>query len=191
MLLNDLILIDMVSAGLVPAVSQVLVGIATAGFLLASVLLILVVLIQRPQGGGLSGAFGAGAGSGQTAFGAKTGDALTWATVAMFVIWLLIAVTLVFWSRPQAAAPLGTNAGLPGAELPLGAAAEGEGEGPSIAVEDAGEGPNPQVIDVQPGDTIESIPDGGLELEFNVPAQETEEDAGSGSEENPETPESE
>ncbi|TVQ63736.1 MAG: preprotein translocase subunit SecG [Phycisphaerales bacterium] len=75
-------------------------GLLVALFLLVSVLLILAVLIQRPQGGGLSGAFGAGgAGSGQTAFGAKTGDALTITTVVTFVVWLGVAIGLVFATR--------------------------------------------------------------------------------------------
>lgn len=80
-------------------VSGVVAGLLIGVFLLVSILMILVVLIQRPQGGGLGGAFGAG-GSGETAFGAKTGDALTIATVAVFVIWLGLAVTLVYATRP-------------------------------------------------------------------------------------------
>lgn len=71
-----------------------LIGILIALFFVASVLMILTVLIQRPMGGGLSGAFGSGAGSGQTAFGAKTGDALTIATIIMFVVFLVGAVVL-------------------------------------------------------------------------------------------------
>ena len=75
-------------------------------FIIVSVLMILIVLIQRPQGGGLSGAFGAAAdGAGQTAFGAKTGDALTLATVATFVIFLLTAVGLNFALRPEVVDP--------------------------------------------------------------------------------------
>ncbi len=73
-------------------------------FLVVCVVLILTVLIQRPQGGGLSGAFGAGgggSGSGQTAFGARTGDALTMATIAMFIIYLGVAVALNFAVRPS------------------------------------------------------------------------------------------
>jgi len=50
------------------------------------VLLVLLVLIQKGRGGGLSGAFG-GAG-GNTAFGAKTGDVLTWVTSAFFLLFL-------------------------------------------------------------------------------------------------------
>ena len=81
------------------------VGLFVVGFMAISVILILTVLIQRPQGGGLSGAFGSSAGSGQTAFGAKTGDVLTYATIGMFVIWLLVAVGLVFATRPSALTP--------------------------------------------------------------------------------------
>src|SRR5256885_3669674 len=52
--------------------------------------LILLVLIQKGRGGGLSSAFG-GAG-GNTAFGSKTGDVLTWATSIVFGVFLVLAV---------------------------------------------------------------------------------------------------
>jgi len=52
--------------------------------------LILIVLIQKGRGGGLASAFG-GAG-GNTAFGSKTGDVLTWATSIVFAIFLLLAI---------------------------------------------------------------------------------------------------
>ncbi|MEM9662484.1 MAG: preprotein translocase subunit SecG [Planctomycetota bacterium] len=78
-------------------------GLLTLGFLFVCVVMILIVLIQRPQGGGLGGAFGSAAGSGQTAFGAKTGDALTIATIAIFVIFLLSAIGLNFAARPSEA----------------------------------------------------------------------------------------
>ncbi len=89
-------------------------------FLAVSVLMILVILIQKPQGGGLSGAFGAGASSGQTAFGAKTGDMLTWLTVGMFCLFLAIAIVLNFTTRQNpfaaaAAAPT-TIQGVSGSE---------------------------------------------------------------------------
>jgi len=61
-------------------------------FILVSLLLILLILIQKGRGGGLSGAFG-GAG-GNTAFGAKTGDVLTWATSIIFGVFVLLAITL-------------------------------------------------------------------------------------------------
>jgi preprotein translocase subunit SecG len=61
-------------------------------FALLAVLLMGVILLQRGKGVGLSGAFG-GAG-GHTAFGAKTGDVLTWATIVIAVVMLVFAVIL-------------------------------------------------------------------------------------------------
>ena len=61
-------------------------------FVLIAVILILLVLIQKGRGGGLASAFG-GAG-GNTAFGSKTGDVLTWATSIVFGVFLLLAVLL-------------------------------------------------------------------------------------------------
>ncbi|MGD9691521.1 MAG: preprotein translocase subunit SecG [Phycisphaerales bacterium] len=87
--------------GLAPWVTAMMV----VAFLFLSVCMILVILIQRPQGGGLAGAFGSSAGSGQTAFGARTGDALTIATITVFVLFLLMACGLNFAVRPSAAGP--------------------------------------------------------------------------------------
>lgn len=100
---------------------SILTGVTVLVFVGVSVLMILTVLIQRPAGGGLSGAFGSGAGSGQTAFGTKTGDALTIATITMFVLFLLFAIVLNFLARPTA-----TIAGAPAAaQAPVGGAGEG------------------------------------------------------------------
>lgn len=80
------------------------------GFFLVCLIMILTVLIQKPQGGGLAGAFGSGAGSGQTAFGARTGDALTVATIGIFVFYILAAIGLNYVVRPTIAAPPGITA---------------------------------------------------------------------------------
>jgi preprotein translocase subunit SecG len=61
-------------------------------FILVCMFLILLVLIQKGRGGGLSSAFGGAGGS--TAFGSKTGDVLTWTTSVVFLIFLLLAVGL-------------------------------------------------------------------------------------------------
>ncbi len=64
----------------------------TIVFVLISVLMIFIVLLQRGRGGGLVGAFGAGGGG--SAFGTKTGDVFTAATVIIFVVFLLLAFIL-------------------------------------------------------------------------------------------------
>jgi preprotein translocase subunit SecG len=69
-----------------------LIGITIGLFILVAVFLILLILIQKGRGGGLASAFG-GAG-GNTAFGSKTGDVLTWATSIVFGIFLVLAVAL-------------------------------------------------------------------------------------------------
>ena len=61
-------------------------------FVFVCIFLVLLILIQKGRGGGLASAFG-GAG-GQTAFGSKTGDVLTWATSVVFGIFLTLAVVL-------------------------------------------------------------------------------------------------
>ena len=50
--------------------------------ILVSIFMVLVVLVQRGRGGGLSGAFGSGGGS-NSAFGTKTGDVFTTVTVVL------------------------------------------------------------------------------------------------------------
>jgi preprotein translocase subunit SecG len=61
-------------------------------FIIVCIFLILLILIQKGRGGGLASAFG-GAG-GNTAFGSKTGDVLTWATSIVFGIFIVLAVSL-------------------------------------------------------------------------------------------------
>lgn len=80
---------------------SVLVGFAAAAFMLVCLFMILVILVQKPRGGGLSGAFGGGGGNTQAVFGAKVGDALTKFTVGCFVVYLLLALALTVWTRPD------------------------------------------------------------------------------------------
>ena len=68
-------------------------GIAGALMFFGSLFLILLVLVQRGRGGGLSGAFG-GMG-GQSAFGAKAGDTFTKITVITATIWILLCMAAV------------------------------------------------------------------------------------------------
>lgn len=61
-------------------------------FVIVSILMMLLILIQKGRGGGLASAFGGGGGN--TAFGAKTGDVLTWATSIFFGVFMLLAIGL-------------------------------------------------------------------------------------------------
>ena len=80
-------------------------------FIFVCLFLILLILIQKGRGGGLASAFG-GAG-GNTAFGSKTGDVLTWATSVVFGIFLLLAIGLNLLANTindrTVNAPLGTT----------------------------------------------------------------------------------
>ncbi|MFM7052335.1 MAG: preprotein translocase subunit SecG [Planctomycetota bacterium] len=73
--------------------TSILFGIFTGLFIVVSIILVFIVLVQRPQGGGLTGAFGGGGGT-DTAFGGRTGDALTVATITAFTIYLLLGIGL-------------------------------------------------------------------------------------------------
>jgi preprotein translocase subunit SecG len=87
-------------------------------FILICVILVALILIQKGRGGGLASAFG-GAG-GQTAFGSKTGDVLTWATSIVFAIFVALAVVLNLIANhidahPASAAIVPVAANLPAA----------------------------------------------------------------------------
>lgn len=73
-------------------------------FAVISLAMVLIILVQRPQGGGLASAFGGG-GNQDTAFGGRTGDALTIATVSTFALWLLVAIGLNVTDRMSVASP--------------------------------------------------------------------------------------
>lgn len=71
-------------------------------FAVLALVLMSVVLLQRGRGVGLAGAFG-GAGGG-TAFGAKTGDVLTWVTIAGAALLLTMTVILNYVFVPSTTA---------------------------------------------------------------------------------------
>ncbi|MBM4105325.1 MAG: preprotein translocase subunit SecG [Phycisphaerae bacterium] len=78
----------------------------TVLFIFASLALVLMILVQRPQGGGLAGAFGgAGGGGTETAFGGRTGDVLTVATVGAFLVYLALAIVLNVFDKSLLAPP--------------------------------------------------------------------------------------
>lgn len=78
----------------------------TVLFIASSVILVLVILVQRPQGGGLAQAFGGASGGGtDTAFGGRTGDVLTYLTMGAFALYLLVAIGLNVIDNQEAGVP--------------------------------------------------------------------------------------
>jgi len=61
--------------------------------IILSIFLMLVILVQRGRGGGLTGALG-GMG-GQSAFGTKAGDLFTRITIVVAAIWVLLSLASV------------------------------------------------------------------------------------------------
>ncbi|MGA2093095.1 MAG: preprotein translocase subunit SecG [Sedimentisphaerales bacterium] len=73
-------------------------------FLISSIVLILIVLIQKGKGGGLSSAFAGGMASGL--LGSKTGDVLTWITIGAASVFVFFALILNKWWKPTGSGPL-------------------------------------------------------------------------------------
>ena len=76
-----------------------MLGLVQFVFVFAAILMVLIILIQKGKGGGLSGAFGGV--SGQTAFGTRTADVLTKFTMGLAIAWILMAMLLVVWMKPR------------------------------------------------------------------------------------------
>ena len=85
--------------GFVLAAVPFVMKIVMAFWVLAALILVLIVLIQKGKGGGLSSAFG---GIGSSLLGTKTGDFLTWVTICIVAVWLLLSVVAVKWFKPRA-----------------------------------------------------------------------------------------
>ena len=68
-------------------------------FALTCIALILIILVQKGKGGGLSSAFGGGMAGG--VLGSKTGDFLTWVTISLVAVFLLLAVIMAKFYRPS------------------------------------------------------------------------------------------
>jgi preprotein translocase subunit SecG len=77
---------------MVPALIMPVVAVL---FTLCAIILVLAVLIQKGKGGGLGAAFGGAAGS---LLGAKSKEPMTYITIALACLFLLLAVVLAkFW----------------------------------------------------------------------------------------------
>jgi preprotein translocase subunit SecG len=76
-----------------------IMGVVMVLFVVCALALILLVLIQKGKGGGLSGALGGGLASG--ILGSKTGDFLTWLTVGLAGVFLFFAILMAKFYRPE------------------------------------------------------------------------------------------
>ncbi len=136
-----------------------IMNIVMAVWVFITIALILLILIQKGKGGGLSGAFG-GLGAGGL-LGTKTGDFLTWVTICFVVTFLGLAVLLVKFYKPippedpfipatptslEGAPPTGAGAAGSEATGTPTTTTDGEGTTPGGAstgeTEGAGEGPS-------------------------------------------------
>lgn len=174
------------------------VGLVATLFCIICFFMCLIVLIQRPKGGGgLAGAFG-GAGAGaQGAFGARTGDWLTLVTTGFFVLFLLAAMKLTWALRPVTA-----TAASPGDESDPTEMATPDEEGqtpppPSITTEPVTPPTDAPLLPATPGEP-EPAPDApepddaepdDAEPDAAEPDADTAVDAESQAPETPETPE--
>jgi len=68
-------------------------------FVICCVSLVLIILIQKGRGGGLSGAFGGAMAGG--ILGSKTGDFLTWVTIVLVGVFLVLAVVMAKFYKPD------------------------------------------------------------------------------------------
>ena len=80
-------------------------------FVISAVALILLILIQKGKGGGLSAAFGGSGGAGL--LGTKTGDFLTWVTIGFVTSFLTLAVLMGIFYRPTVSEPVSPVAPAP------------------------------------------------------------------------------
>lgn len=111
---------------------------------ISSIFLILLVLVQRGRGGGLTGALG-GPG-GQSAFGTKAGDLFTRITVGVAAVWILLCALSVFFLKPRGLPTLGVGGGATAASSgSLGGLDESESE--SLDAADASQA-DPAVTDL-------------------------------------------
>ena len=76
-----------------------LVGILSIAYILVSLALMLIILVQRGEGGGLGGAFGQG--GAEAAFGARADTSFKKATAILAIIFMFCSIFLGFLMSPE------------------------------------------------------------------------------------------
>ena len=165
---------------LIAALAQYLFGIS---IFVSSVFLILLVLVQRGRGGGLTGALG-GPG-GQSAFGTKAGDLFTRITVGVAAVWILLCAMSVISLKSRDLPTFGSGtAGSSSASGSMGGTDEGtDTENNSLGTDSnglnsgAGLGSGGSLTDL-PLDPIDPV--GNAQAEITDLPNDTDSDSGSG-----------
>ncbi|MEO0476179.1 MAG: preprotein translocase subunit SecG [Planctomycetota bacterium] len=144
------------------------------GFTFICLFMMVVILIQKPKGGGLSGAFGGGAGAGgaDNFIGGGIGNVLTAVTVACFLIFLLLAggMTLAINAGDEVPEEEDTEA----VETNDGAGTtDGDPELPPVVLPPVEPEPETEGTD-EPGSEGESETEGETEAEAEAEATEPE-----------------
>jgi preprotein translocase subunit SecG len=125
-------------------------------FVICAAILTLVILLQKGRGGGLSAAFAGGVASG--ILGSKTGDFLTWVTIVLVSVFLVLAVVLAKFYRPSLTAEFDT--GQPARQTqPVDSTGSPQVEQPPGNVEQPTEQPAEQVPSAAPGSDANSSGD--------------------------------
>jgi preprotein translocase subunit SecG len=129
-----------------------------------AICLILIILIQKGKGGGLSGAFG-GAGGAGGLLGTKTGDFLTWVTIGLVIGFLAFGVVLVKYYKPVLSDELTRPDGPgPGAVAPAEVGGEAEpAAGGDAAAPAEGEAELPKGNEGGPAGGMEATPEGSID----------------------------
>ena len=95
----------------------------------SSLFLVLLVLVQRGRGGGLTGALG-GPG-GQSAFGTKAGDLFTKITIGVATAWIFLCASSVYFLKTKAPPELGGGSATSNATSTIGGTDDDDSTGTS------------------------------------------------------------
>jgi preprotein translocase subunit SecG len=128
-------------------------------WLVIAIGLVLVVLLQKGRGGGLAGAFGGGGTS--SLLGTKTGDFLTWLTIGLVALFLILSVVMGKYMRP-----------LQSSDLTMPAALTAPAQQPATPATETT--PAPVAQEAVPVDAAETTP---AQPEAATPTQPAETDA--------------
>jgi preprotein translocase subunit SecG len=123
-------------------------------FVICCVALVLIILVQKGRGGGLSAAFGGSMAGG--ILGSKTGDFLTWVTIALVGIFLTLAVVMAKYYKEG-----------------IGSYGEAAPDPLSQTTDQPSTSPPVTNLDVEAGDTSDSSPiEESAEMQPELPIPE-------------------